>query len=149
MTAAQETSRSEVILQVGYEGGSITLLRERSAAHLWKFRVSTDPSQYVNSFPDALALLDKYSWFRLTPLQLHPDYRESIVRTVAQRTSPLEAARWLLRFSGSVAVLTGAGVSAESGIPTFRSHGGYWRNLRFQDLATPEAFARDPKLVWT
>ena len=48
-----------------------------------------------------------------------------------------------------IAVLTGAGVSAESGIPTFRSNGGYWRRYRFEDLATPQAFARDPKFVWT
>jgi NAD-dependent deacetylase len=45
-------------------------------------------------------------------------------------------------------VLTGAGVSAESGIPTFRGKDGYWRNLDPAKLATPEAFARDPKLVW-
>jgi len=47
-----------------------------------------------------------------------------------------------------VLVLTGAGVSAESGIPTFRGRDGYWRNLDPAKLATPEAFARDPKLVW-
>jgi NAD-dependent deacetylase len=47
-----------------------------------------------------------------------------------------------------VLVLTGAGVSAESGIPTFRGKDGYWRNLDPAKLATPEAFARDPKLVW-
>jgi NAD-dependent deacetylase len=45
-------------------------------------------------------------------------------------------------------VLTGAGVSADSGIPTFRGEGGLWRNYRAEDLATPEAFARDPLLVW-
>ena len=55
----------------------------------------------------------------------------------------------LLQSAASVAVLTGAGVSAESGIPTFRSGGGYWHQYRFEDLATPEAFARDPKFVWT
>ena len=54
----------------------------------------------------------------------------------------------LLRGASSVAVLTGAGVSAESGIPTFRSNGGYWQQFRFEDLATPDAFARDPKFVW-
>jgi len=48
----------------------------------------------------------------------------------------------------SVAVLTGAGISAESGIPTFRGPGGLWRQYRPEDLATPEAFARDPRLVW-
>ena len=47
-----------------------------------------------------------------------------------------------------VLVLTGAGVSAESGIPTFRGKDGYWRNLDPAQLATPAAFARDPKLVW-
>ncbi len=48
----------------------------------------------------------------------------------------------------SVAVLTGAGISAESGIPTFRGAGGLWKDFRAEELATPEAFARDPKLVW-
>ena len=45
-------------------------------------------------------------------------------------------------------ILTGAGVSADSGIPTFRGEHGLWRNYRPEDLATPEAFARDPLLVW-
>lgn len=49
---------------------------------------------------------------------------------------------------GPVAVLTGAGVSAESGIPTFRGEGGLWRDFRPEELATPEAFRRDPALVW-
>ena len=48
----------------------------------------------------------------------------------------------------NVVVLTGAGVSADSGIPTFRSEGGLWRNYRPEDLATPEAFSRNPLLVW-
>jgi NAD-dependent deacetylase len=47
-----------------------------------------------------------------------------------------------------VLVVTGAGVSAESGIPTFRGKDGYWRNLDPARLATPEAFTRDPELVW-
>jgi NAD-dependent deacetylase len=55
----------------------------------------------------------------------------------------------LLKSAAKVAVLTGAGVSAESGIPTFRGNGGFWQQHRFEDLATPEAFARDPKFVWT
>ena len=48
----------------------------------------------------------------------------------------------------NVVVFTGAGVSAESGIPTFRGEGGLWRNFRAEELATPEAFARDPAMVW-
>lgn len=47
-----------------------------------------------------------------------------------------------------IVVITGAGISAESGIPTFRGEGGLWREHRAQDLATPEAFLRDPQLVW-
>jgi NAD-dependent deacetylase len=47
-----------------------------------------------------------------------------------------------------VTVLTGAGVSAASGVPTFRGADGLWRQHRPEDLATPEAFARDPVLVW-
>jgi len=45
-------------------------------------------------------------------------------------------------------VLTGAGVSAESGVPTFRGKDGLWQGFRAIDLATPQAFFRDPKLVW-
>ncbi len=60
----------------------------------------------------------------------------------------MEQARNWLRQAQSVAVLTGAGVSAESGIPTFRGQGGLWKQYRPEDLATPEAFARDPALVW-
>ena len=48
----------------------------------------------------------------------------------------------------SVAVLTGAGISAESGVPTFRGKDGLWKQYRATDLATPEAFAQDPRLVW-
>ena len=56
--------------------------------------------------------------------------------------------RALLRDAGTVVVLTGAGVSAESGVPTFRGAGGLWKSFRAEELATPEAFARDPRLVW-
>jgi NAD-dependent deacetylase len=47
-----------------------------------------------------------------------------------------------------VTVLTGAGVSAASGIPTFRGAAGLWRQFRPEDLATPQAFALDPQLSW-
>ena len=57
-------------------------------------------------------------------------------------------ARASLGDAGRVVVLTGAGISAESGVPTFRGAEGLWRRFRPEDLATPEAFARDPRLVW-
>ena len=47
-----------------------------------------------------------------------------------------------------MAVLTGAGISAESGVPTFRGADGMWKDYKPEELATPEAFARDPRLVW-
>ena len=46
-------------------------------------------------------------------------------------------------------VLTGSGISAESGLPTFRGVGGLWRSHRVEELASPAGFARDPHLVWT
>lgn len=48
----------------------------------------------------------------------------------------------------NIVVLTGAGVSAESGLKTFRDNDGLWENHRVEDVATPEAFARDPELVY-
>ena len=60
----------------------------------------------------------------------------------------LEQARQWLAGATSIAVLTGAGISAESGIPTFRGTDGLWKDFKPEDLATPEAFARDPRLVW-
>src|SRR5215204_5163507 len=60
----------------------------------------------------------------------------------------MDQARDAIRQARSVAVLTAAGISAESGIPTFRGAGGLWRNFKPEDLATAEAFDRDPKLVW-
>ena len=55
---------------------------------------------------------------------------------------------WRRALSGPVLVITGAGLSADSGLHTFRGAGGLWRNHNPMALATPEAFARDPKLVW-
>jgi NAD-dependent deacetylase len=56
-------------------------------------------------------------------------------------------ASWM-RAAQRVVVLTGAGISAESGVPVFRGAGGLWRDFRPEQLATPEAFARQPELVW-
>ena len=49
--------------------------------------------------------------------------------------------------SKKIVILTGAGISAESGIDTFRDASGLWENHRVEDVATPEGFAKDPELV--
>ena len=56
--------------------------------------------------------------------------------------------REIITTANKVAVLTGAGISAESGVPTFRGADGIWRNHQVTDVATPQAFAEDPELVW-
>ena len=73
----------------------------------------------------------------------------TLVKTSAARqsmeTGELET---FLSRAKSVCVLTGAGISQESGVPTFRGPGGLWKQYRPEELATPEAFARDPMTVW-
>ena len=60
----------------------------------------------------------------------------------------LARARRILERAERVLVLTGAGISAESGVPTFRGEQGLWKSYRPEELATPQAFRRDPRLVW-
>ncbi|KAL1836081.1 hypothetical protein VTJ49DRAFT_5604 [Mycothermus thermophilus] len=60
----------------------------------------------------------------------------------------LEAFHARLRRSRRILAVCGAGLSAASGLPTFRGAGGWWRNYEAMKLATPEAFERDPGLVW-
>lgn len=64
------------------------------------------------------------------------------------RAGDMEQVSLWLANSERLTVLTGAGVSAESGVPTFRGEDGLWQGFRATDLATPQAFARDAKLVW-
>jgi NAD-dependent deacetylase len=63
-------------------------------------------------------------------------------------TIPLFDPHIVTALRGKVLVITGSGVSAESGIPTFRGADGHWRRMRPEDLATERAFRRDPALVW-
>jgi len=88
--------------------------------------------------PPLLKLTPLFAALRLTILSA----------TTHLRLDPLAQARAWLGAARSIAVLTGAGISAESGIPTFRGPGGLWNNHRPEELATPEAFARNPKLSW-
>jgi NAD-dependent deacetylase len=62
----------------------------------------------------------------------------------AELARAAEALKWATK----VAVLTGAGVSAESGVPTFRASDGLWEGHRIEDVATAMGFQRDPELVW-
>jgi NAD-dependent deacetylase len=64
------------------------------------------------------------------------------------RGSDLGRLKEQLADAEAITVLTGAGISADSGVPTFRGADGLWKNFRAEDLATPEAFERDPRLVW-
>ncbi len=66
----------------------------------------------------------------------------------ADDNSAIDRAVELLRNADRVTALTGAGVSAESGLATFRGAGGLWEGHRVEEVATPMAFQRDPSLVW-
>jgi NAD-dependent deacetylase len=61
---------------------------------------------------------------------------------------PIRIAASTLRQGRQICVLTGAGVSAESGVPTFRDAGGLWEGHAIDDVATPQGFDRNPRLVW-
>ena len=86
----------------------------------------------------------KYNFIALLPVYLK--YIREVLLT--DRAIEIEAAKERLEGAENVVVLTGAGVSAESGVPTFRGADGLWRNFRAEELATPEAFEKDPLLVW-
>ncbi|MGW8283509.1 MAG: SIR2 family NAD-dependent protein deacylase, partial [Gemmatimonadota bacterium] len=74
--------------------------------------------------------------------------RTSERRTAMSSSEARDRARELISTSRQIAVLTGAGISAESGVPTFRGAGGLWRGHDALSLATPEAFASNPGRVW-
>lgn len=60
----------------------------------------------------------------------------------------IKTARDRIASAHSITVLTGAGISADSGVPTFRGEGGLWKQFRAEALATPEAFESHPEIVW-
>ncbi|XP_029446541.1 LOW QUALITY PROTEIN: NAD-dependent protein deacylase sirtuin-5, mitochondrial [Rhinatrema bivittatum] len=81
-------------------------------------------------------------------LKLSPASKRAVPPAMARPSSSLRDFREVFAKAKHIAILTGAGVSAESGVPTFRGTGGYWRKWQAQHLATPEAFARNPSRVW-
>jgi NAD-dependent SIR2 family protein deacetylase len=88
---------------------------------------------FSSSSPSSSSLLSSVFINPITPMALRND---------------VEAFQKLLRSSKRILCLCGAGLSASSGLPTFRGAGGLWRNYEATTLATPEAFAADPGLVW-
>lgn len=66
----------------------------------------------------------------------------------SRQSSDIGKFREALKSAKDVVILSGAGISAESGIPTFRGAGGLWRKYQAASLATPEAFRDSPSLVW-
>ncbi|XP_039273240.2 NAD-dependent protein deacylase sirtuin-5, mitochondrial-like [Styela clava] len=82
---------------------------------------------------------------------LHQIVKSSIsiyTMAAARPSSDLAAFRAEFERAKNIVVLSGAGVSAESGVPTFRGAGGFWRKWQAQDLASPKAFESNPSLVW-
>lgn len=109
------TTLREAVLEVGSEGGSITLLRERKAGGAWRFQVKTNETAlydalseedrnsmgeyfartgYAQSFHEALGLLDRYPWFRLQPLDVHREFLDAVLIEVGKRGGPTEETRW-------------------------------------------------------
>lgn len=80
----------------------------------------------------------------------HLDTRGSLTEPIQTSVPASDGTelRQALFDAASIVALTGAGISAESGIPTFRGTDGLWRNYSPEKLATPEAFAGNPRLVW-
>ncbi|XP_020017989.1 NAD-dependent protein deacylase sirtuin-5, mitochondrial isoform X5 [Castor canadensis] len=74
--------------------------------------------------------------------------QSKICLAMARPSSSMADFRKCFANAKHIAIISGAGVSAESGVPTFRGDGGYWRKWQAQDLATPQAFARNPSRVW-
>ena len=90
-----------------------------------------------------MSILASLSSIRIPNIQI---LKHSIM--VERRSSDYARFKEILDGSKNIVALTGAGISAESGVPTFRGDGGFWRNYRSTDLATPQAFRKDPSLVW-
>lgn len=70
------------------------------------------------------------------------------MQDASQQSQTLEVLAQRLCRTGPTLIITGAGISAESGVSTFRGAGGYWQRFKAEELASPQGFARDPELVW-
>jgi len=88
------------------------------------------------------------STFYFTETILGTSVRKSPFKMSSRPSSDMAEFRKVFKASKHLIILTGAGVSAESGVPTFRGAGGFWRTYKAPELATPEAFDDNPSLVW-
>lgn len=70
------------------------------------------------------------------------------IKMTLRQSSDMKKFKECLKTAKEIVILSGAGISAESGIPTFRGAGGYWRKYQAASLASPEAFRNNPSLVW-
>lgn len=106
----------EIVLKIGAEGGSLTILRERVVEQGWRFRVELNETtlydmlseedqrgmraedfarfEYAQTFQEALGRIEKYQWFRLYPLQVHPEYLDAVLSEVRKNGGSDEVARW-------------------------------------------------------
>lgn len=105
----------ETILELGAEGGSLSLFGSKSAEGQWRFWTKTDEStmddllyeedlrglgslvnasKSVSTLPEAFAVLDKYPWWGMIPLQVHPEFRLAILSEVEKRGTPEEVGSW-------------------------------------------------------
>lgn len=104
----------EIILQVGAEGGSVALHRWETSPGNWTWAMETNEvalydllegedgfdsrhavkHQYAHSFEDAIKLLDKYPWPKLYPMEVHPQFRDAILKAVLERDGSAAERRW-------------------------------------------------------
>jgi hypothetical protein len=105
----------EIVLKIGSEGGSLTILRERNADEGWHFRIERNETAlcdllseedrreggeyfaqtgYLHSFNGALAILDRYPWFNLYPVEVHPEFLEAVLLEVRKRGGGTAETRW-------------------------------------------------------
>ncbi|SDN61084.1 NAD-dependent protein deacetylase, SIR2 family [Paenibacillus sp. yr247] len=169
----------KIIVSLGFEGGEVTLWGRRNSLGSWKYATGRnesaladllfdedadllpvlvrEPVQWVDSFDEAIGLLEKYSWRRAYPSHVHPDFRELVWnQVIAKRPPSRNLFRWVeaceveidkgmvtladwIQNSKFTVILSGAGLSTASGIPDFRSGSGWWNNIDPTTVATADA----------